>query len=393
MNSGKFLRSVSDLAKRILHPLRRKLYLIDYVLPEQGLVRSAVDYMTEQPVIRSTGIHNIRTLAEAETVTLGDPRVDPFIRIGKYYRDGTFVRPKLFVCDVPEAALHVGTGMVCTRDMEIIPDFEYRLHEYSQYRKRKPGNVQRLTGGIYSSIHGCFSANIGHWWSDGVSRILSLAKVEPKSKVTILLPKSLGAVHRECLSHVLPSNFVLETYPDETWLRLEKFLWPSMVSGRCNYHLPAEYNEFIRRPIFNRFNLPARHTKTERIYISRSRARWRRVTNEAAVCALIAPYGFRVVHLEDLSFREQVELFHRAEIVMGPHGAGLNTILFAGDIDVIVFYPIAHPQNYFHTQAIGLGQKHHFLTGTQTEDEDFEVDLARLKQLLENELDLRPSHV
>ena len=279
--------------------------------------------------------------------------------------------------------------MVCTRDMEVIADFEYRLPDYPRFRKRKPRNIPRLTG-TYSTINCCFAPNIGHWWIDCVPRILSLAKAEPKSKITLLLPASLGAVHRESLEYVLPSHFSVEYHPDETWFRLEKCLWPSMVSGRCNYFLPAEYNEFIRRPIFDRFHLPARHTKTARIYVSRRRARWRRVRNEEAVCALLVRYGFQIVDLEDLSFRQQVEFFHRAEIVVGPHGAGLNTILFSGDIHVVVFYPIASPQNYFHTQAIGLGQKHHFLTGSGREDDDFEVDTERLKQILENEIGLRP---
>jgi capsular polysaccharide biosynthesis protein len=388
MTYSKLWHHVPGIVKRTLHPLLRQIYLLDYVLPEQSLVRSIAAYLLEQPVVRSTAIQNVRTLAAAETVTLASPHDDPFVPIGKYYREGSFVRPRIFVCDVPDAALHIGSGMVCTRDMEVLADFEYRVTHYPQIRKRKPRNLKRLTG-TYSTVNSCYATNIGHWWIDCLPRILSLAKVEPKSKITLLMPVSLGAVHRESLESVLPSNFVVEYHPDTKWLRLEKFLWPSMASGRCNYFLPAEYNEFMRRPIFKRFNLPARHSKTARIYISRSRARWRRVLNEKAVCALLVRYGFKVVDLEDLSFREQVELFHQAEIVVGPHGAGLNTIMFSGDIHIVVLYSTQVPQNYFHTQAIGLGQKHHFLTASGGEDDDFEVDIPALEQLLKNELNLK----
>jgi hypothetical protein len=385
------LQGMPGSLKRALHPLRRKFYLLDYVLPEQSLVRSAVDYLPEQSGVRSTAIENVRVLAPEKKVLIGSPTEDAFIPIGKYYREGYFVRPSIFVCDLPDAALHVGSGMVCTRDMEVVVDFEYRLPYYSQFRKRKPRSLKRLAG-TYSTVNSCFAYNIGHWWIDCLPRIHSLAKAEPKSKITLLMPTSIRGTFRESLEYVLPSNFVVEYHPENHWLRLEKFLWPSMISGRCNYLLPTEYYESMRRPIFARFGLPAQHRKTARIYVTRRGARWRRVLNDAAVGALLVRYGFEIVVLEDLTFRQQVELFHKADIVVAPHGAGLNTIMFSGDIHVVVLYPTQVPQNYFHTLAIGLGQKHHFLTHPGGEDDDFTVETERLEKLLQTELGLRASN-
>jgi capsular polysaccharide biosynthesis protein len=116
------------------------------------------------------------------------------------------------------------------------------------------------------------------------------------------------------------------------------------------------------------------------------------VLNEAATMRLLERFGFRSVRLEELSFREMVELFHDAQIVIGAHGAGLGAIFFSGDISVIVLYPTHVPPNYFHTLAVGLGQRHHHVLHDQArEDDDFIADLDALEHVLRRELKLEPA--
>lgn len=55
----------------------------------------------------------------------------------------------------------------------------------------------------------------------------------------------------------------------------------------------------------------------------------RRLENEDAVAAALATRGFIPVVAEKLSFAEQVELFSHAEMIAGPHGAGLTNIVHA----------------------------------------------------------------
>ena len=90
-----------------------------------------------------------------------------------------------------------------------------------------------------------------------------------------------------------------------------KFPRPSVIRLAHQVHRPRPHLKLSRRGVFRRYGLPDVHAPTERIYVSRRRARWRRVLNEDALMAVLARYGFRLVELEALSFREQVELFHR----------------------------------------------------------------------------------
>jgi capsular polysaccharide biosynthesis protein len=66
----------------------------------------------------------------------------------------------------------------------------------------------------------------------------------------------------------------------------------------------------------------------ERIYISRGRARRRKIVNEEEVVAALREFDFRVIHAEDHSFGEQVRIASRASYLVSNHGAGLTNMLF-----------------------------------------------------------------
>lgn len=65
-----------------------------------------------------------------------------------------------------------------------------------------------------------------------------------------------------------------------------------------------------------------------RLYLSRAGTNRRRVQNEEAVVAALAPLGFESVRPETLSVREQVELFSQASSIVGSSGAAFTNMLF-----------------------------------------------------------------
>ena len=66
----------------------------------------------------------------------------------------------------------------------------------------------------------------------------------------------------------------------------------------------------------------------ERIYISREQARRRRVVNEEDLWTQLERRGFVKLRLEELTWREQINVFRRAKVVVAPHGAGLANLVF-----------------------------------------------------------------
>jgi capsular polysaccharide biosynthesis protein len=165
---------------------------------------------------------------------------------------------------------------------------------------------------------------------------------------------------------------------------------PSYVSRCENGFLPSQYYEYIKNCVFKKYDLTPLENPTERIYISRANAKHRRILNEDQIIQYLANYGFKPVVLEKMSFREQVELFTKAEIIVAPHGAGLATTLFSGKIKILVLYPESCPTPFFFTQFKGLGQEHYFIVHDQfDENADFEVDLSEFKRVLHEQMKLK----
>jgi capsular polysaccharide biosynthesis protein len=197
--------------------------------------------------------------------------------------------------------------------------------------------------------------------------------------------------HVESLASVLPQNFRTLSLPRRCWVKVDRMLLPSYVSDRGNGHLPREYYDFIRKNAFSKFGLPDKHIPTERIYVSRRHTKRRRITNEPALISLLERYGFRTITPESLSFREQVELFHRAEIIVAPHGSNWGNIIFSGAIKILVLYPDAVQETHIFTMAKALGQKHFFLAGNATDvNSDFSVVVAAVEDVLRQQMGLRP---
>lgn len=367
-----------SLTKKLAYPIRRYTHILDYITPDRQNAAA-------------NGIGNFQVLVPAGKVRFADPAKDPFVPISKYYRDGAFDRPDIYVCDVMDGYFHVGSGLVCTRDFKAIPDLPYRLPLYSAYGRKRPVKTAPRKG-LFTTVNSCHAWNHFSWYVDCLARVHSLAQAVPAEPITMIMPDTLGSVMRESLACVLPPNFVLEYQPPDTWFQLEHMIWPSLIAGRCNGFLPPDYCEAIRAPVFRRLGLSSGNLPVDRLYVSRRNARCRQVLNEDAVVALLERYDFKTVLVEYLSFKEQVETFHRASVVLGPHGAGLHLMGYSGGIDVVVLHPNREPQNFFHTMAKGLGQRyHHVLTADAGDEErNFEVDLAALEKVLREELALTP---
>jgi len=361
----------------VIEPMRNFLYVRESVL-------------ADDPAQAGDEIRNVREVRPPERIRLGDPAVDRFIPISKYYKDGWFDHPGVFVCEVPDARVHLPSGMVCTRSFRVLADrgLEDRLPAYSAFGERKPRSMPRVEGPC-ATIQYSLAYNPGHWMVDCLPRVRNLDLALPGVALTLLMPRGATEFQRELLTAVLPRRFRVRWDVAEPWVQCGEFYWSSLVSGRCMDRLPPEYVQAIREPLFRKFGLAEPRGGTRRIYISRKRARYRRVLNEEVLLRVLAGYGFEEVDLETLNFRQEVELFHDAEVVLGPHGAGFAGLFFAGKIDVVVLYPTRVPPNYFHTMAAGLGQRHHFVCHDEKEEDDsFAVDIPELKRVLEKEIGL-----
>lgn len=66
--------------------------------------------------------------------------------------------------------------------------------------------------------------------------------------------------------------------------------------------------------------------KRERMYISR--AGRRRIINEEALICLLEQYNFRIVEDKPRSLAQQLSIYNRASVILGPHGASFSNIIW-----------------------------------------------------------------
>jgi len=243
---GRITTKAKNVTKKLGSPLLRYTHVLDYIQPDRD---SAED----------NGIAEMKVLVPKGRVQFADPATDAFVPISKYYRDGSFDRPDIYVCNVTDAYFHVGSGLVCTRNFKAIPDLPYRMPYYSVYGKRRPKNIVSRSG-TFTTVYSCHAWNHYSWYVDCLPRMHSLALAAPIEPVTLIMPDTLPDVHRESLLCMMPPNFALEYHPTDTWFKCEHFLWPSLITGRCNGFLPPDYYEAVRRPTFAHCGLPQENT-------------------------------------------------------------------------------------------------------------------------------------
>ena len=103
---------------------------------------------------------------------------------------------------------------------------------------------------------------------------------------------------------------------------------------------------------------------SERIYIGRGNARYRRIMNEAEVVEILCKFGFTYITPESMSLENQIATFAHAKIIVAPHGSGLTNIVFCnpGTKVIELFSPHYLRYYYWHISRL-LGLEHYYLMG------------------------------
>jgi hypothetical protein len=132
-------------------------------------------------------------------------------------------------------------------------------------------------------------------------------------------------------------------------------------------------------------------SSSRRIYVSRQKARrGRKIVNYEEALDVLERYDFEPHVLEDYSFEEQVRLFAEAEVVMGPHGAGLLNCIFADSPTVMELFPdsVIKPHFYYLAEIFGL---EHRSQVTRSDGNNLIIDSERFDTFVRNVVTERSS--
>ncbi|WP_137285802.1 glycosyltransferase family 61 protein [Halorussus salinisoli] len=193
-------------------------------------------------------------------------------------------------------------------------------------------------------------------------------------------------------------SLALMGYPDESWIELDCSVTevntlavpPHPYRNRGSRFTGSPANlRWVRNRILSNVT-ESNRSLPNRIYISRSDADYRRVRNEKELLNTLAKMGFVKFALSELSFRDQVRLFANADIVVGPHGAGLTNIIYSTDVDVVELLTDEGASEHFLVLANELGHSYEFVLcdlvgddGIPPRHSDMIADPARVRAVIE----------
>ncbi len=195
-------------------------------------------------------------------------------------------------------------------------------------RKEKAKFEKRKLAGSYLWATDYFSANYFHWFCDVLPRILVLP--EKYKKHPLLLPSKLR------------SNFILKSleslgveyvHLEEGRLyEVEDIVAASHTANTGNYN--EEIINRLRKEI--KTKISRNISRGNKIYISRSKARKRKVSNEAEVERTLIDHNYSIINFEDYTWLDQLSIISHADRIVGIHGAGLTNMLFAKEFSKIL---------------------------------------------------------
>lgn len=223
--------------------------------------------------------------------------------------------------------------------------------------------------------------NYFHWMSELLPAILAMHKLE--SKLPVMIPVT-----------ILQMKFVRESLdilhiPAVQFSKVEQLKANRMLAvpvphvGRFNHGFLQDLSEQLLKQIGNEPDMIP-HRK---IYISRLKAKRRKVINEVELIDLLEEQGFEKLLLEEYPLVEQIRIFRQARIVLSNHGAGLTNIMFmhAGTHVIELKASNNNYWCYFSLARVFDLQYAYLLCKGNIEDHrnaDIEVDLQACKQLL-----------
>jgi hypothetical protein len=222
------------------------------------------------------------------------------------------------------------------------------LTERRTYRRRFDFRKTRTQGNVFSLL--ClWGKEYYHWFYDVLPRLEASIAHLPFD-IQYLINEHPQDYQLESLKAYGIGGDQLISQPDIVSNHVQS-LWFATSAGQTGFSNPE-----LLRKVSQRFAAHCSHRNLpKKYYLSRSKAKTRRVVNEYELLPVLRTHGIEWMCAEDLDFREQVQCFSNAEAILGPHGAGLANLLFmpAGGKCGEMFGVV--PPTCYEMSAAGLG--------------------------------------
>jgi len=219
-----------------------------------------------------------------------------------------------------------------------------------------PSETRDIDAGLM--LFGFQSRQYGHWLLEFVPRMLCFNDPACPSGLPLCVDDGMPETHRQIIALMdtrdrpivtlppvatrfrelglapVPAFFPFDTRPG---LPIYDAIWPQDI-------LAAVRDRILQR--LGADGVDLRRTG-RRILLSRRGFTQRQLVNEAEIVATLQPHGFEVVQPETLTFAEQVQMYHAADIIVGSASSALINCIFCRPGARVVALAHESPEFYF----------------------------------------------
>ena len=306
------------------------------------------------------------------------------------FASGVVEFPALRLHEISGATMFTATGVVADRAGQLIDESDKdtpHLRDGYPFNRAKLSLPPKIIEAEYCSTvcHFAFSNNHYHCLIDLVPRLYAAAQLP--GEVTLVMPERSTPRVRWLFDLFRPDNVRYEFTAAPRVRSKRMVVIPYLTLPGFGYLRP-ECAAYLRGCIERKIETQGAGLPT-RFYISRARAKSRRVSNEEQLLPMLKSFGIEIVHAEAMPIAEQAALFRNARLIVSPHGAGLSNMLFSRRTSIVELYPNGLVDDgdlpvHFFGLAESLGHSHHavFHGGTRSGSE-FKADVARTAAAIE----------
>lgn len=269
----------------------------------------------------------VQTLSEAGILSL----TPPVAQSGKFpiehFSSESVSTPKIFATRGGQAThfAHPSLSISWSNDGVIGPRIDRSARFFLNFMHDM--EPRHLPGRTFMGFVKWSGNNYVHWLFDTFARLLALIEAgeDIKNFDQFVFLNTTNHFQKETLNElgIGPKRIIMAGREGQLF-KTDEFVFVS--EPRKNYAANAQVSDLIRSFIGQ--SSSGCHPK-RKIFISRSKARRRRILNEDDVIDFLGAFGYERIWLEDLTIRETARIMAEAEAVISPHGAGFSNIVFA----------------------------------------------------------------
>ena len=179
------------------------------------------------------------------------------------------------------------------------------------------------------------SNNYYHWMLEHCLKLRGVERYEAETgnNVTLIIPSNPTDWIKESIEILGFGDHTMIEWNERKSISVNKLVVPSFPEPTPNTL------SWTRQRMLENINTRNKSDDVAGVYVSRQNSqRGRCVSNFDEVRDVLERYNIEIVCCEELSVKEQVIMFNKANVIIGPHGAGLTNIIWGENKHVIELF-------------------------------------------------------